>query len=666
MLSDQIISTPAYRIALQHPTHLDPDERRQCEMTSLKAKQDQIRQQLNLKNLQRHDALISEIVTSASYASVYENFGEQWVKTGVEGPMFLFSRSQAPHYGFFVLNRQGLEYIQEFLTPDCELNVGGEFILFESGQNVDKATGIWIFDETERASLCKRMEQLRSAAISVAESTSAATVDPAPSQSATKTGTVPPTTQSISLDDLFASTKIQSVGVNSPADRIPSSSGARPQSSTNPLDALFLDAAARSSPQLQPRQPPTLPQVPANPPSAIPKTLEQLFAAASPVPQSATLPFQALSQAHLSAPSPSMLPNTLPKNSTGPSRSTAQTAGISTGLSLLDSIFASVSGSVSRILRSPSSHLVTDTDWNAHFTFGSFMCQTIAPTPTALDKSAVLTRETAPVSPEQPATSSDSSMDKDARALLAMIGHPAGIDTASTPPSHPPSQLPTNENAVSGPTGPSPRLAPGTNGLATQRSESPRQAPNSSRPDEKKPMFTAPLLSHDVFANFPLPSQKAKPQTARNAERSPTRSSVPSRDADEENGSEREESELNSAFHKAEESIADILRSAPAPLPSIAPTQTALEEAKRPVEAVTSPNARAKDVTSPERSNMPSRAELINLVDETVAPHGKKAHTDGVLAQEEFMQQLFQLLQKPSVQMQLYGRYLGRVEEDND
>jgi len=45
-------------------------------------------------------------------------------------------RTQIPHYGFFILNRQGLEYIQEFLTPECELNVGGEFILFESGQNV--------------------------------------------------------------------------------------------------------------------------------------------------------------------------------------------------------------------------------------------------------------------------------------------------------------------------------------------------------------------------------------------------------------------------------------------------------------------------------------------------------------------------------------------------
>jgi len=46
---------------------------------SLKAKQDQMRQQLNLKNLQRHDPTIKEIVTSASYASVYENFGEEWV-----------------------------------------------------------------------------------------------------------------------------------------------------------------------------------------------------------------------------------------------------------------------------------------------------------------------------------------------------------------------------------------------------------------------------------------------------------------------------------------------------------------------------------------------------------------------------------------------------------
>ena len=39
----------------------------------------EIRQQLNLKNLQRHDPLIDRIVTSTSHASLYDNKGDGWV-----------------------------------------------------------------------------------------------------------------------------------------------------------------------------------------------------------------------------------------------------------------------------------------------------------------------------------------------------------------------------------------------------------------------------------------------------------------------------------------------------------------------------------------------------------------------------------------------------------
>lgn len=87
---------------------------------ALSAKEE-IRQQLNLKNLQRHDPRIDRIITSTSHASLYDNKGTGWVslsnliaryraraaahelfadtppyvsqvKTGVEGPLFLFSR----------------------------------------------------------------------------------------------------------------------------------------------------------------------------------------------------------------------------------------------------------------------------------------------------------------------------------------------------------------------------------------------------------------------------------------------------------------------------------------------------------------------------------------------------------------------------------------------
>lgn len=39
--------------------------------------------------------------------------------------------SVEPTYGFFILNRNGLEYVHELLTPDSEVRMEGEFILYE-------------------------------------------------------------------------------------------------------------------------------------------------------------------------------------------------------------------------------------------------------------------------------------------------------------------------------------------------------------------------------------------------------------------------------------------------------------------------------------------------------------------------------------------------------
>lgn len=75
--------------------------------------------------------------------------------------MFLFKRSASPNfsvlsmtdslgslssvqpfYGFFVLNRQGLEYVQEDLAPDSMVELMGDFIAVEpagTGQSYYRA-----------------------------------------------------------------------------------------------------------------------------------------------------------------------------------------------------------------------------------------------------------------------------------------------------------------------------------------------------------------------------------------------------------------------------------------------------------------------------------------------------------------------------------------------
>jgi len=52
--------------------------------------------------------------------------------------MFLFKREVSPVFGFFILNRNGLEYVNEFLVAESEVKLEGEFILFEPRPDAGK------------------------------------------------------------------------------------------------------------------------------------------------------------------------------------------------------------------------------------------------------------------------------------------------------------------------------------------------------------------------------------------------------------------------------------------------------------------------------------------------------------------------------------------------
>ncbi|GAA5965968.1 hypothetical protein JCM21900_004709 [Sporobolomyces salmonicolor] len=566
-------------------------------LPSAKLKSDAIRAQLNLKNLQRHDPLITEIVTSASYASVYENTGEDWAKTGVEGPMFLFSRSQAPLYGFFVLNRQGLEYVQEFLTPESEVKVGGEFILFESGEDVDKATGIWVFEEKERIDLCKRMEQLRlAAAAAVATSKPSLPAASAPSL---------PIGQSISLDALFAASSPVPAAASLPIS--PSAHPQRPAPG-NPLDALF--AAARNSPGAQPPAPPAPPQSV----QQIPRTLEQLFAAASPTPQ----------------------PAVLPQQMTQPTAQ-AQTPGQAKGLSLLDSIFASAANG-----GAPSPQALP----------ASLPASASQPFPVSPQPQRQLQPQTFS-SPQPaalaPAPTSPSQQPGDARALLAMLGHPlaqpGNTATASASASETPESaikslvgaqapVPSFSSSTTTTTHPAPFKMDGPSIGGLSGAGSPAVGEKVVQKEEQqeketekqmRPLFAPPLLSHEVFERLPMPAGVMGSKGKAAASATPTK-------PPQANG-------------LASPSLAS-LPSAAVASPSVPGPATNASPAPAPTPAPL----------------LLSKAELVNLVDEAAATAidsaGGEGEKDGPMSQKEFMKR------KPSVSLQLYGRYLERYEEN--
>ncbi|GAA5866150.1 hypothetical protein JCM8547_000614 [Rhodosporidiobolus lusitaniae] len=571
----------------------------------------EIREQLNLATLKKHDASITAIVSSTSYASVYENRGEGWVKTGVEGPMFLFSRTTFPSYGFFVLNRQGLEYVQEFLTEESEVRVEGEFILFEGGGDVDRATGIWVFEEKERVEVCQQMEALRQKAVAKAKPALAT-----PSL---------PIGQSISLDMLFSAASPAS----SPAVAAAVAPNPPRAPLANPLDALFASAAASAPSPVQSYRTAPAPQpAPASPAPApaytggFPTTLEQLFAAASPVPQAARLPAQ---QQQVTPASPAQQPAAKPP----------------TGMALLDSIFASAKQSpVPQAARLPTS--------------ASSPYQTPVPQPATLPSHASPLPGTGsqtlpPVSPSQ---------QPDARAaLMSMIGLSSAapspvVSTVTTPAAQPLQANPF----VNGDLAPSSSLvaAPHTTehpapfsldraSAAKQpkpKQQSPKQEKTSTL-SASKPFFAPPVLSHDIFDQLPLPGSKGKskgkevvppaaPPTAKPAPALPSPPAPP----------------------------------APQPEPVFSPPPP---PAATPP-ALPSPSAAGVASPTPPSGEIPllSKAELLGAIDSGLAsaPNGgEQDGTEGPMEKDEFVKRVVEMVQKPSFAMQLYGRYLERWEE---
>ncbi|EPQ53469.1 hypothetical protein GLOTRDRAFT_139704 [Gloeophyllum trabeum ATCC 11539] len=90
------------------------------------------RYQHNLKVLRRRDPSIVSIFDQFSHVCLYHHNGKAWEKKGFEGSMFLFEREAYPPYGFYILNRMGMEdYIQP-MYPEDDMEKQGNFLLYRS------------------------------------------------------------------------------------------------------------------------------------------------------------------------------------------------------------------------------------------------------------------------------------------------------------------------------------------------------------------------------------------------------------------------------------------------------------------------------------------------------------------------------------------------------
>ena len=125
-------------------------------------------EELNLAVLQRHEPLISTIVSIAPYAVLY-TFSPttiQWEKTGIEGTLFLCglhpSSAVANRFAVFILNRRGLDnFFLELHSADA-VEITEEYVIVQADDTASedpKVYGLWIYQEVEPGSTAKAREK---------------------------------------------------------------------------------------------------------------------------------------------------------------------------------------------------------------------------------------------------------------------------------------------------------------------------------------------------------------------------------------------------------------------------------------------------------------------------------------------------------------------------
>ncbi|KAI8810918.1 hypothetical protein BJ742DRAFT_675424 [Cladochytrium replicatum] len=122
------------------------------------------KRELNLAVLKRHDPTIDSIIDGTSHVVVYDfdTSTQSWTKRGVEGTMFIFSRGVdgvggGKGYGFFILNRLGVDNFKVVLTGDMEFQLMADYVIYRQAD--DSIVGLWMYEEGDRGRLAKILER---------------------------------------------------------------------------------------------------------------------------------------------------------------------------------------------------------------------------------------------------------------------------------------------------------------------------------------------------------------------------------------------------------------------------------------------------------------------------------------------------------------------------
>uniref|UniRef100_A0A915PSV3 mRNA-decapping enzyme C-terminal domain-containing protein n=1 Tax=Setaria digitata TaxID=48799 RepID=A0A915PSV3_9BILA len=118
--------------------------------------------EMNLKSIQRLDPCAVAIIDKSVHAALYQfdKCKTQWVKTAIEGPLFLYKRADKPLHSLMIANRQSLEDHIEPITASLRFFLEAPY-LFMNTQEGD-IRGFWFFEEEDCSRLYKLLVKLAS------------------------------------------------------------------------------------------------------------------------------------------------------------------------------------------------------------------------------------------------------------------------------------------------------------------------------------------------------------------------------------------------------------------------------------------------------------------------------------------------------------------------
>ncbi|CAD5219022.1 unnamed protein product [Bursaphelenchus okinawaensis] len=115
----------------------------------------------NLKCIKMIDPFANAIVSQASHGALY-NYNvdkDEWVKSDIGGPFFVYSRKEKPAYSYMIANRQSFEDWIQPITKDMRFECNAPYIF----TNIPKKeiNALWFGDDKQCLSVYKTLTDLK-------------------------------------------------------------------------------------------------------------------------------------------------------------------------------------------------------------------------------------------------------------------------------------------------------------------------------------------------------------------------------------------------------------------------------------------------------------------------------------------------------------------------